>query len=157
MSFKLEIPQPTEGDGYKIVAHDLLQAVEVLSHSPDISSRGCALIAAHALECTLKAFLWHKRKPTLTEISHKDRHNLRALWEIAHKEDCRIFLKIPPNWVEILSSGHGPNFYFRYQEGEKSKGQKEKNIVHGGATPELIPMANELKKLIGKVNIAITT
>jgi len=153
MSLKFDMLQPTEGDGYRIVACDLLQAVEVLSHLPNISSRGCALIAAHTLECILKAFLWHKGKQT--EIPRQDRHNLKALWEMAHKEDCLVFLKILPNWVDILSTGHGPNFYFRYQEGEKSKEQKEKNIVHGGATPELIPMANELKNLIEKVNLAI--
>ena len=58
----IRIGQPTQGDGYLIVARELLQGVEKLSTVSDISSRSCALIAAHALECALKAFLWHKRK-----------------------------------------------------------------------------------------------
>ena len=58
----LRIGQPTEGDGYMIVARDLLQGVEALSTLPNVSSRNCALIAAHTLEGALKAFLWHKEK-----------------------------------------------------------------------------------------------
>ena len=59
----LSMGQPTEGDGYIIVARDLLQGVDALTTLlPNVSSRSCALIAAHALECVLKAFLWHKEK-----------------------------------------------------------------------------------------------
>jgi len=140
--------QPTQGDGYLLVAQQLLQGVEALSTLPDISPRSCALIAAHALECALKAFLWHKGKKT--EIRKPEvQHNLVALWEMAYNEKTLNIPKVPPDWCKVLSSGHGPNFYFRYQEGEG------KTIVHGGQTPALIPMAVELKNLIEIVELAI--
>ncbi len=50
--------------------------------------------------------------------------------------------------------GHGPKFYFRYQEGEKDQ-QGERTLVHSGQTPALIPMAVELEKLIKMVELAI--
>jgi hypothetical protein len=143
----LRMVQPTEGKGYMIVARDLLQAVEALSIlPPNVSPRGCALIAAHALECVLKAFLWHKGKKRIW--TRKDQHNLVVLWNIAYKEGLSI-PQVPPDWITILSSGHGPNFYFRYQKGEGG------TIVHGGSTPELIPMRDALKNLIEMVGLSV--
>ena len=143
----LRMVPPTEEDGYMIVAHDLLQGVEALSTLPHIPSRNCALIAAHALECALKAFLWHRGKKT--EIRKRDvQHNLVRLWGMAHRETLGV-PEVPPDWCKILSSGHGPNFYFRYQ-----KGQGEA-VVHGGQTPALIPMAAALKEVVGMVELAI--
>jgi len=131
-----------------IVARDLLQEFEALSTlPPNVSSRSCALIAAHALECALKAFLWHKGRNK--EIrAHDVQHNLVALWDMAYKEGLSI-PQVPPDWVTILSSGHGPNFYFRYQRG------KRKTVVHGGQTPALIPMSVALKNLIEMVELAV--
>ena len=140
--------QPTQGDGYMIVARELLQGVEALSTLQNIYPRSCALIAAHALECALKAFLWHQGKKK--EIRKPNvQHNLVALWNMAYKEKGLSIPPVPQGWVTILSSGHGPNFYFRYQEGE------EKTVVQGGQTPALIPMAVELRKLIEMIELAI--
>ena len=139
--------QPTEGDGYMIVARDLLQGVEALSTLPNVSSRCCALIAAHALECALKAFLWHKGKKKEIRLPHVQ-HDLVALWNMAYKEGLSI-PQVPPDWCTILSSGHGPNFYFRYQKGQG------KTVVHGGQTPALGPMADALKSLIEMVGLAV--
>ena len=136
-----------------IVARDLLKGVEALSTLQSISPRACALIAAQALECTLKAFLWHKGKKTEIRKS-KVQHNIAALWDLAYKENILGIPETPPDWAEILSSGHGPNFYFRYQEGERDQ-DGGKTIVHGGQTPALIPMAVELGKLIGMVEDTI--
>ena len=139
--------QPTEGNGYMIVALDLLQGVGALSTLPNVSSRNCALIAAQALECVLKAFLWHKGKKR--EIRTFDvQHNLVVLWNMAYEDGLSI-PQVPPDWVTTLSSGHGPNFYYRYQLGEG------KTVVHGGSTPALIPMAVELKNLIEMVELAV--
>ena len=144
----LRVGQPTEGDGYMIVARDLLQGVEALSAFPNISSRSCALIAAHALECAIKAFLWHKGKEK--EIRGRDvQHDLVALWNMAYKEKGLSIPQVPPDWVTTLSSGHKPNFYFRYKKGQG------KNVVHGGQTPALIPMRDALKNLIEMVELAI--
>ena len=142
----LRMGQPTEGDGYMIVARDLLQGVEALSTLPKVSSRGCALIAAHVLECALKAFLWHKGKK---EIRARDvQHDLVALWNMAYKEGLSI-PQVPPDWCTTLSSGHGRRFYFRYLEGHG------KTVVHGGQTPALIPMAVALRNLIEMVGLAV--
>jgi len=137
------IGKPTDGDGYMIVARDLLQGVEALSTLSNVPPRNCALIAAHALECALKAFLWHKGKRKELKT-----HDLGTLWD----ETCKEGLDIPqekPDWCGILASGHGPNFYFRYQKGDRG------TVVHGGQTPALVPMSAELKELIGKVECAV--
>ena len=140
--------QLTEEKGYMIVARDLLQAVEALSIlPPSIHPRGCAMLAAHALECTLKAFLSHKGKKRL-----RREHDLLKLWEMACKEGLSI-PQVPPDWVTILSWGHGPNFYFRYQEGVKVNNKHV--IVHGGSYPALVPMTTALKNLIEMVGLAV--
>lgn len=144
----IQMGNPSVIDAHMIVARDLLQSIVALSIVDNISSRGCALIAAHTLECTLKAFLCYKGKNKEIRDSGV-RHNLIALWDMVHNESPLIIPKSQPDWVRILSVGHGPNFYFRYQEGE------EKNIVHGGQTPALIPMASELKLLFEKVEASI--
>ena len=120
----IRITQPTQIDAYLVVARDLLQGVEALSIMTKLPPRSCSLIAAHALECILKAFLWHKGKRKEIRQS-KIQHNLVALWGMAYKEGSLGIPQVPPDWVTILSIGHGPNFYFRYQEGE------EKTIVNG--------------------------
>ena len=81
-------------------------------------------------------------------------HNLESLWNRAYEKKTLSIPKAPPDWVKILSLGHGRKFYFRYQEGEKDQ-QGERTVVHGGQTPALIPMAVELKKLIEMVGLAI--
>jgi hypothetical protein len=140
------IKQPTDLDGYIIVAGELLPGVEALSTIKNIPPRACAMIAAHTLECVLKTFLFYKERKK--EIK-KAGHNLMSLWNLAWKEDLGIS-EDPPDWVKILSDGHGPFFYFRYQEaGEKIN--EKKVIAHIGQTPQLIPMADELKKLFLKV------
>lgn len=138
--------QPTQKDGYMIVARDLLQGVEALSTLPNIPSRVAALIAAHALEFALHAFLCHKNVDASRDF--KVWHDLLALWGMARKEGLNI-PQASPDWVTILSSGHGRPFYFRYQKGEKG------TVVHGGSTPALNPMAVELKKLIEMVELAV--
>jgi hypothetical protein len=133
-----------------IVARDLLQAVEALSIlPPNVPARGCAILAAHALECALKAFLWHKGK----KKGIRGEHDLLKLWKMACKENDLSIPEQPPDWVSTLSQGHGPNYYFRYQEGVKV-GNKHV-IVHGGQTPALGPMAVALKNLIEMVGLAV--
>lgn len=135
-------------DAYMIVSRNLLQGVEALSGFNNIHHRSCVLIAAHSLECALKAFLWHKGKKE--EIRKpKVQHNIVALWDLSYKEGDLCIPESPPDWVETLSLGHGPNFYFRYQEGEG------KNIVNGGVTPALIPMAMALKELVEEIDSVI--
>ena len=137
----LEIAQPEDGDGYLVVARELLQGVEMLATFTKVSPRACALIAAHSLECTLKAYLWHKEKRSEL-VSQNVRHNILELWKLAYNENSLGISETPPTWVRILSEGHGPNYYFRYQKG------KSKKIVHGGQTSALAPMASQLSSLL---------
>jgi hypothetical protein len=71
---------------------------------------------------------------------------------MACKEGLNI-PQVPPDWVTTLSWDHGPNFYFRYQEGVKDNNKDI--IVHDGQPPPLVPMAIALKKLIEMVGLAI--
>lgn len=139
-----ELKQPTQGDGYLTVAQNLLEGAEVLSNQKKIHPRSCALLAAHALECTLKAFLWHNGK----QVVHG--HDLLKLWKSAYEKKMPCISEDPPDWCKILSIGHGPNYYFRYQEGVN------KVICHGGQYPELVSMTVELKKLLKVVEDAIS-
>ena len=139
---------PDQLGAYMTVARDLLQGVETLSGVKNIHPRSCALIAAHSLECALKAFLWHKGKKV--EIRKREvQHNLKALWDMSYNEGDLCISESPPDWVEALSIGHGPSYYFRYQEGEN------KVTVNGGVTPALVPMATALKEIVLKVGNAI--
>ena len=142
----LEILQPDDGDGYLVVARDLLQGVKALSTCESIPPRACALIAAHTLECVLKAYLWHKEK--IRELKDA-KHNILVLWNLAYGEKTLGISETPPDWVRILSEGHGPNFYFRYQEGPS------RIIAHGGQTPALVPMAAELSGLLKQVELEV--
>ena len=139
---------PSQLDAYLIVARELLQGVEVLSGFNNINPRSCALIAAHSLECMLKAFLCHKGK--IEELRKpKVRHDLLALWDLSYNEDDLCIPKSPPDWVKVLSLGHGPDYYFRYQEG------KNKVVVNVGSFPELVPMEMALREIFEKVNTVI--
>ena len=151
----VKIKELTDGDGYLIVARDLLQGVHALSTILGIPSRACELIASHALECALKAFLWHRGKKE--EIRKpKVQHDLIALWDMVFKEKVFNIPETPPNWVQILSRVHGRNYYFRYQTGEKYQTCKPV-IVHMAQTLALIPMAEELSKIIEMVENDIKT
>ncbi|WP_461517033.1 hypothetical protein [Porticoccus sp.] len=144
----LEMLQPDDGDGYLIVARELLQGVEALLKLAGIPPRACALIAAHSLECILKAYLWHKGKKA--ELKGWDiGHNILKLWDLAYSAQLPGISETPPDWVRILSEGHGPNYYFRYPEGEN------KTVVHGGPTPALEPMVFELSSLFKQVELAV--
>jgi hypothetical protein len=132
-------------DAYMTVARDLLQGVEVLSGLNNIHPRSCALIAAHSLECALKAFLCHKGKQK--EIRQREiQHDLMALWDLSCKEGDLCIPESPPDWIKMLSSGHGPYYYFRYQVGEN------KAFVNAGSFPAMVPMAMGVKELLKKVD-----
>jgi len=143
----LRMAQPTQGDGYLIVARELLQALEPIASLSKVPPRAAALIAAHTLECILKTYLWHKGKSK--EIRKRDiQHDLLKLWCMAYDSNLDI-ARTPPAWCKILGSGHGPLFYFRYQEGEN------KTIVHGGQTPEMVSTIRDLKALLRTVERSI--
>lgn len=119
---------------YIDIARELIQGVKVLSINNSFP-RPCSLLAAQALENTLKAHIAHTLKKR--NISHI----LVDLWQVVSNENSIEIPLNPPLWVETLSLMHGPNFYFRYQEGEG------KTIADGTAYPHLIQMTEELTQL----------
>lgn len=139
----IQMVQPTRGDGFLGVARELIPGVEALAPLNTLPARSCAMLAGHALECVLKAYLWHMDN-TRRDLGD---HDLLTLWGNAY---AGLGLqKDPPSWVSILATGHGPDFYLRYQKG------KHGVIVHGGSTPAPIPMAAALRELLVTVEAAI--
>ena len=72
-----------------------------------------------------------ENKFSMMSLRREVRHNIEALWNLTYFEKTLGIPEQLPNWVRILCDGHGPNFYFRYQEGEN------RTIVNGGQTPAL--------------------
>lgn len=119
---------------YINIARDLIQGVKVLSVNNSFP-RPCSLLAAQALENTLKAHIAYTLK------KRNNSHALLELWEVVSNESCLEIPSIPPLWVKTLSLMHGPIFYFRYQEGEG------KSIANGTAYPHLVQMTEELTQI----------
>jgi hypothetical protein len=93
-----------------------------------------SLVAAHVLECLLKAFL--SRGGSDTAVRKQDvRHNLTLLWSMAAQEGLAIAVPAP-DWVMRLSEIHDSPYYLRYSTG-----------VHGIVMPPPQPMADELAAL----------
>jgi hypothetical protein len=120
--------QPDKVDGYLIVARDLFPAVVHLSGVKGISARSCAMLAAHVTECWLKALIFSKDSEKKFAVG--EQHDLIRLWSLAEETALIALPKEPPDWLINLAVGHGPNFYFRYQQGVA------KTVVNGGQTPE---------------------
>lgn len=124
-------PQPPET--YLGVANSMYSGVAVMSRHEDVGS-ALALVAAHTLECTLKAFLSRDGNDSGLR-NHNLRHHIEGLWNLAKAEGLPI--DDIPRWASILSNIHGHPYHLRYSEG-----------IHGIVTPAPEPMATELKALI---------
>ena len=124
---------------YVGIAGAMLEGVKVLAASPHPLALPLALLAAHVLECTLKAYL--SRDGDDSRVRQADiRHNLGALWSLAHAEGLSI-PSGPPQWVSMLSHLHKAPYYLRYSTG-----------VHGISSPAAQPMTAELNALFGQVS-----
>ena len=144
----LTIAEPSVGDGYLIVARDLARAFEVTVKIDNVPQRATVIIGAFALECSLKAFLWHKGQNEVRNVGH----NLLCLWIMAYKEGLDI-QKNFPNWLEILADGFWPNQFFRYQQAKNESGKSF--TPNGGQFPPLSLMAIDLRNLMEKIESAI--
>lgn len=130
------IVQPAEPPyTYFGIAQNLFVGVQVMTSATSIPSHALSLVAAHTLECLLKAFL-SKNGPDKELRGPKIRHNLLALWEKAVGEGLPSNMP-PPEWVERLSQLHDRPYQLRYSEG-----------VHGLVLPDPKEMADGIEELL---------
>lgn len=124
---------------YLGVAQGMMPGVKALANtSPRVPVLALALLAAHVLECLLKAFI--SRDGSDACLKRKDvRHNLEALWEMAECQGLPIATP-PPGWVISLSDLHNSPYYLRYSTG-----------VNGVVLPAVEPMTTDLGNLMQTV------
>ena len=122
-------------DTYFGVAQSMMPGVKVLATASPSSPLALSLVAAHVLECLLKAYL--SRDGSDAALKDRDvRHNLNALWAMAFAQGLRV-PESPPHWVDCLSGLHDSPYYLRYSTG-----------VHGIVSPGAEPMTSELSALL---------
>jgi len=120
---------------YLGVAESMMPGVKVLAAASPFPALALALVAAHVLECLLKAYL--SRHGSDDALKNPDvRHDLEALWAMAFEQGLRI-PRSPPDWVACLSGLHKSPYYLRYSTG-----------VHGIVSPGAEPMTSELAALL---------
>ncbi len=129
------IAPPTPPHSYFGVAQQLMPGVKVLAGASPSPALVLALVAAHVLECLLKAYL-SKDGSDVAVKGLNVRHNLNALWAMAFAQGLRI-PELPPSWVNCLSDLHKSPYYLRYSTG-----------VHGIVSPGAEPMTSELAALL---------
>lgn len=123
---------------YLAIAYAMFPGVRVLAAASPLPALPLAMVSAHVLECTLKAYL--SRSGDNRRVKQpKVRHNLNALWSLAHSDGLNI-QSSPPVWADCLSHLHDAPYYLRYSTG-----------VHGISTPAPEPMTSELAALLEKV------
>lgn len=123
---------------YQGIAYAMLPGVRILAAASPLPALPLAMVSAHVLECTLKAYLSRAgddRKVRTPGV----RHNLNILWSLAHTDGLNIQSQ-PPQWVTCLSQLHAPPYFLRYSSG-----------VHGISTPAPEPMTTELSALVEQV------
>jgi hypothetical protein len=117
------------------VAQSMMSGVKVLATASPPPALALALVAAHCLECVLKAYLSRDgsdaalRKPNV-------RHDLNTLWAMAFAQGLEV-QESPSSWVDCLSGLHKRPYYLRYSTG-----------VHGIVSPGAEPMTSELAALL---------
>ena len=132
------IKPPSSPDTYLGVAYLMMEGVKVLANARPIPAVAHALLAAHTLECALKAYLSRDGSDSAVRAP-KLRHNLNKLWEMASKDGLTIS-RSPPDWAKGLSHVHDSPYYLRYS-----------TKVHVISTPPVEPMTSELRSLLESV------
>jgi hypothetical protein len=113
----------------------MLPGVKILAASSPCPALALSLVAAHVLECLLKAYL--SRSGSDEALKKKDaRHDLEVLWTMAHADGLGV-TKAPPDWVVGLAETHRSPYYLRYSTG-----------VHGIVLLGSEPMTSELEALL---------
>ena len=131
------------------VAENMLRGVQVLAAAPPPPTLALALVAAHVLECLLKASILRGGPDAALEkeLEHgKDHHDLTALWGKAFAQGP----KSPPGWVEHLSRLHNRPYPLRYSKA-KDGATRPAGYFHGIGSPAPEPMTSELAALLETV------
>jgi hypothetical protein len=129
---------------YLGIAQSMIGGVKILADASPSSALALSLVAAHVLECTLKAYLSRDGDDTKLR-AQSVRHNLNTLWGMAHADGLSI-PQAPLNWVDNLSRLHDHPYYLRYSTGK-----------HGILSPSAEPMSSELSSLITLVQNSLHT
>lgn len=111
-----------------------MPGVKLLAQAPVRAGLALPLVAAHVLECLLKAYLSRDGSDDGLKNPYV-RHNLNALWSMAFVQGLRVS-RDPPDWVGCLSGLHDKPYFLRYSTG-----------VHGVVSPGVEPMTSELHAL----------
>jgi len=126
---------PPRPHSYLFVARRLMQGVSVLACEDPPPSVALAFLSAHVLECLLKAFL--SRDGSDKELRKREvRHNLEALWAMAHERGLPIS-SAAPEWASVLSGLHNHPYYLRYAID-----------INALVLPSAEPMRSELAQLL---------
>jgi hypothetical protein len=117
------------------VAQSMMLGVKVLAAASPPPALALALVAAHVLECLLKAYLSREGSDDALRKTAV-RHNLNRLWAMAFAQGLRV-PESPPSWVDRLSGLHKWPYYLRYS-----------TDVHGIVSPGAEPMTSGLAALL---------
>jgi hypothetical protein len=132
------IAAPAPPHTYFGVAQSMMPGVTILAAASPSPPLPLCLVAAHVLECLLKAYL--SRDGSDAKVRDpKVRHDLNALWRMAFEQDLPV-PESPPEWVDRLSGLHNHPYHLRYSTG-----------VHGIVSPAPELMASELRALLETV------
>jgi hypothetical protein len=94
------------------VAQQLVEGITVLAAAENPPAQALAMLAAQALECSLKAYL--SRNGDDKRLNKKPlRLNINALWALASKDGLALS-EVPDPWVSALSGLHDAPFDLRY-------------------------------------------
>ena len=124
---------------YLGIAELLMPGLDALASSKSTVGVPLAFLAAHTLECLLKAYISTAAGSDAKVRKGRIKHDLHELWKLAVSKGLPVSASIPA-WAENLSQLHGPPYFLRYSTG-----------VHGLVTPAAQPMVSDLKALLEMV------
>ena len=129
----------SDAQNYLTAARRLCSGVEALAKGTGATGLAYSFLAAHALECALKAYL-SGIGFTINRLTHAPLgHDLENLWIEAATRGLTIPAR-PPHWCSILNQEHGVEFAFRQPAG-----------LHGSQLPALIAMALNLAEIVSVI------
>lgn len=140
--FGVTVAAPEPPDTYFGVAESLLPGLRPLASGMPATALSLAFLAAHILECLLKAAVTKtERSDQALKSNQKLRHNIDALWKLAISNGMPLSLS-QPTWVENLSRLHAPPYHLRYS-----------TSVHAVTSPVAEPMTTDLIALLEQVRV----